>query len=211
MYCAVFVRCTTAQTRCRLLPFVVTLCHSFSLFVTRCHSLSLVASLVVTRCHLSSLVVPLVITRCHSCSLVVPLVVTRCHSLSLVVTRCTTRLSFYKRSETNWLISKGTCVLLFYVVNGFSIVKKKYVKECQTFTIEKNWRFQNLSEKWIYRKENLTKCTNSEGQKSTRYIRGNVYFDIIVFSRFFLVYKTLSQISFNLFCSGDKSIFIRVP
>ena len=121
-----------------LLRLAVAYCHLLSLFVTRCHSLSLVAPLVVTRCHLSSLVVPLVITRCHSCSLVVPLVVTRCHLLSLVVTRCTTRLSFYKRSETNWLISKGTCVLLFYVVNGFSIVKKKYVKECQTFTIEKN-------------------------------------------------------------------------
>ena len=118
MYCAVFIRCTTAQTRCRSLPFVVTLCHSLSLFVTRCH--------------LSSLVVPLVVTRCHSCSLVVPLVVTRCHSLSLAVTRCTTHLSFYKQSETNWLISKGTCLLLFDVFNGFSIIKKKYVlKTCQ--------------------------------------------------------------------------------
>ena len=32
-------------------------------------------------------------------SLIVPLVVIRCHSLSLVVARCTTRLSFYKRSS----------------------------------------------------------------------------------------------------------------
>ena len=32
------------------------------------------------------------------------------------------------------------------------------------------------------RKENLKKCTSFEEQKGTRYIRGNVYFGIIVFS-----------------------------
>ena len=126
-----------------LLRLPVAHCHLLSLFVTRFHSLSLVVAL----CRLSSLAVRFVVTRCHSCSLVVPLVVTRCHSLSLVVTRCTTCLSFYKRSETNWLISKGTCGLLFDVFNGFSIVKKKYLKECQTFTIEKNGCSQSLSEK----------------------------------------------------------------
>ena len=74
-------------------------CHPLSFFLTRCHSLSLAIPLVVTRC----------IIRCHllyhSIPLVVPLLVicctTRCHSLSLVVfdvTRCTTRLSFNKRS-----------------------------------------------------------------------------------------------------------------
>ena len=70
-----------------------------------------------------------------------------------------------------------------------------YVVEYQTFTLEKNWRSQNLSGKKIFRKENLKKCTSFE-QKGTRYIRGNVYFGIIVVSclsstkpylRFFLV------------------------
>ena len=32
------------------------------------------------------------------------------------------------------------------------------------------------------RKENLKKCTSFEEQKDTRYIRGNLYFGIIVFS-----------------------------
>ena len=32
------------------------------------------------------------------------------------------------------------------------------------------------------RKENLKKCTRFEEQKGTRYIWGNVYFDIIIFS-----------------------------
>ena len=34
----------------------------------------------------------------------------------------------------------------------------------------------------FYREENLKKCTTFEEQKGTRYIRGNVYFGIIVFS-----------------------------
>ena len=34
----------------------------------------------------------------------------------------------------------------------------------------------------FYRKENLKKCTTFEEQKGTRHIRGNVYFDIIVFT-----------------------------
>ena len=90
------------------LSLIAIRCHPLSLlplFATRCttrHSLSLVVPLVVTRCHSLSILVPLVVTRCtihfHSLSLVVPLVVTRCHSLSLVATRCTTILSFYKRS-----------------------------------------------------------------------------------------------------------------
>ena len=73
----------------------------FICFITRCHSLSLIVifcnslSLVVIRCHLLyhslSLVVPIAVTCCHSLY----------HSLSFVVTRCTTRLSFYKRS--NWV------------------------------------------------------------------------------------------------------------
>ena len=90
-YCDVFIRCTTALTRCHSLPFVVTLCHWLSLFVTRYHSLSL----VVTLCHLLSLFVTRCTTRCHSLSFVI----TRCHSLyhslllvvPLVVTCCTTR------------------------------------------------------------------------------------------------------------------------
>ena len=50
------------------------------------------------------------------------------------------------------------------------------------FTIDKNRRSQNLLEKKISQKENLKKCTTFEEQKGTKYIRGNVYFDIIVFS-----------------------------
>ena len=34
----------------------------------------------------------------------------------------------------------------------------------------------------FYREENLKKCTTFEEQKGTRYIRGNVYYDFIIFS-----------------------------
>ena len=55
--------------------------HSLPLVVIRCHPLSLVAAPVFTRCSTLS-------HSFHSLS----------QSLSLFVTRCTTRLSFYKRS-----------------------------------------------------------------------------------------------------------------
>ena len=75
------------------------ICHSLLLIVIFCYSLSF----VVIRCHLLyhslSLVVSLVVIRYTTRLLfVVPRVVIRCHSLSFDVTRCTTRLSFYKRS-----------------------------------------------------------------------------------------------------------------
>ena len=63
-------------------------------------------------------------------------------------------------------------------------------------------------------RKNLKKCTNFEEQKGTRYIREKIYFGIIIFSCLQLlsfVYKTVSQISFKLFCSGDKKTFIRFP
>ena len=62
-----------------------------------------------------------------------------------------------------------------------------------------------LSKLQFSRKENLKKCTNFEEQKGTRYIRGNVY---ILHYRLQLpfVNKTVSQISFKLFCSRDKRL-----
>ena len=63
------------------LSFIVIFYYSLSFVVTHCHSLY----------HWLSLVVAFVVTRCLSLSLIVSLVV-------IVVIRCTTRLSFYKRS-----------------------------------------------------------------------------------------------------------------
>ena len=101
--------------------------HSLSFVVTRtnlCHSLSHSLPFVVTRCPLLSLVVPIVVvTLCPSLSLVVPLVVvTRYHSLSLVATRCTTRLSFYKRSPQTAKIRKKS-----FWVTSVSILKYLHI------------------------------------------------------------------------------------
>ena len=80
-----------------VLSLAVIRCHSFSFYVTPCQSLSFVVTFL-------PLAVPRFTgctTRCHLLSFVVPLVVTRCHSLLFVVTWRTTRLSFYKRSQTS--------------------------------------------------------------------------------------------------------------
>ena len=66
------------------LSFVATHCHFLLLALIRCHLFYHSLSLFITRC----------ITRCHLLSLVT----IRCHSLPFDVTRCTTCLSFYKRS-----------------------------------------------------------------------------------------------------------------
>ena len=51
-----------------------------------------------------------------------------------------------------------------------------------------------------FSERNLKKCTSFEEQKSTRYIWKNLYLPLS------FVYKTVTQISFKLFCSGDKKI-----
>ena len=72
----------------KLLSFDVIRCS------TRCYSLSL----IVTRYLLSLIGIPCTL-RCHSLSLVVISCHQLYHQLSLVLTRCSTRLSFYKRSK----------------------------------------------------------------------------------------------------------------
>ena len=112
MYCTIFIRCTTAATRCHSLPFVVTC------FITR-HSLSF----VVTRCT----------TRCHSLYHSLSLVNIRCHSLSLVVTGCTTRLSFYKRSIVSIKTYKNLWKWLLYkAYKGDAFLNVRFFKSLKT-------------------------------------------------------------------------------
>ena len=54
-----------------------------------------------------------------------------------------------------------------------------------------------FSKPGFYRKENLKKCTSFEEQKGTRYIRGNVYFGIIIFG---CLSSTKSCLRFLLIC-----------
>ena len=52
-------------------------------------------------------------------------------------------------------------------------------------------------------KENLKKCTSFKERKGTGYIKGNRL-------QLSFVYKSMSQISFHLFCSGDEKL-LSVP
>ena len=72
-------------------------------------------------------------------------------------------------------------------------------KKCQTLPFEKQRRSQNLSEKYTVFLEvyNLKKRTRSEEQKGTRYIRGNNYFSLNVFS---CLSSTKSCLIFPLIC-----------
>ena len=54
--------------------------------------------------------------------------------------------------------------------------------------------------------EKKFECTSFEEQKDTRYIQENIYFGIIVFSCLLSTKSLVSQISFDLFCLGDKRL-----
>ena len=72
--------------------------------------------------------------------------------------------------------------------------------KCQTCTTEKKWLSQNFSEKKIYRKENLKKCTSFEKQKCTRYVIKNnklINFDITSY-KMNQFYTNKTQISVEL-------------
>ena len=61
-------------------------------------------------------------------------------------------------------------------------------------------------EKNISQKENLKKCSSFKEQKGTRYIQQNVYFVKCCYClQLSFVHKSMSQISFNLFCMRDRA------
>ena len=120
------------------------------------------------------------------------------------------------------------CVLLFDVLMDFLLQLKKWIGKAMSLFLfdafngcfssikEINrliwkgtssiycWEKLTFSKLWFSRKENLKKCTNFEEQKGTRYIRGNVYIGIIVFSC--LSSTNICLRSLKLFCSGDKRL-----
>ena len=63
------------------------------------------------------------------------------------------------------------------------------------------WEKLTFSKLLFSRKENLKKCTSFEEQKGTRYIRGNVYFGITVFS---CISYTKPCLRFLLICFAQE-------
>ena len=74
------------------------------------------------------------------------------------------------------------------------------------FTIEKNWRCQNLPEKSFSQKESLKKRTSFEDQKDTSYIQENIYFGIIIFICF-LSTKPCLRFLLNCFVQEIKGFY----
>ena len=73
-------------------------------------------------------------------------------------------------------------VLLFDTFNGCSSPIKETNRLIWNGMLSKVLRKTDVLKHRFSRKENLRKYTNFEEQKATRYIRGNVYTGIIVFS-----------------------------
>ena len=90
-------------------------CHSLSLIAICCHSLSFVVLFVITLYHLLHQSLSFVVILCH------PLYHSSSLDVPLVVTRCTTRLSFYKRSyrsvtfifQCHWNLENGVSEVMF--------------------------------------------------------------------------------------------------
>ena len=107
------------------------------------------------------------------------------------------RCSRLQLSVVYFIYFKFTRVFLFDIFNGCSSSIKEtntlIGKECQTFTIEKNWHSLNFDFLW----KKMKKCTNFEERKGARYIWGKVYVDIIVFN---CLSSTKSCLRFLLNC-----------
>ena len=109
---------------------------------------------------------------------------------------------FRSIKETNWLISKGMCVLLFDVFKGCFLVKK---------WIGRGMLYIYYWEK-LAGKVNFSERKFKEMHQLWRAKRYKVYSGKRLFWHYRLqlsfVYKTLSQISFNLLCSRDKRLLL---
>ena len=98
------------------------------------------------------------------------------------------------------------CVLLFDVFNGYSSLVKEINRLIWKGMLNiYYWEKLTFSKLQFSRKENLKKCTNFEEQKGTKYIRGEqlCWHNSLQIS---FAFKSVSQISFKLFCSGDKML-----
>ena len=82
-----------------------------------------------------------------------------------------------------------------------SIKEINRLKECQTFTIKNNWRSQNFD----FLGKKTWKNAIALKSKKVKALLGKHLFWVYNLQLSF-VYKTMSQISFNLFFLGDKRL-----
>ena len=101
-------------------------------------------------------------------------------------------------------LGKAMCVLLFDVCNGCSTSIKEINRLIwKGMSNIYYWEKLTFSKLRLSRKENLMKFTNFEEQKGARYIWGNVYICIIIFTCFS---STEPCLKFLLNRLGDKRL-----
>ena len=108
----------------------------------------------------------------------------------MLVQQFINRYIFSSIKETNWLINKGTGVLFYYVFKDLLLPKTDVLETC---------RKRKFLGKKIWRNALVLKSKKIQG------IFGKT-FSLTLLSSTVFVYKTVSQISFKLFCSGDKRL-----
>ena len=108
----------------------------------------------------------------------------------MLVQKLSIATSLVQLKKQNWLINKGMCVLLFDVFKHLLLRKTGVLKTCRKgkFLRKKIWR-------------------NAPVWRAKRYkvYSGKRLFWYYYLQLFFFC-KTVSQLSFKLFCSGDKSL-----
>ena len=107
--------------------------------------------------------------------------------------------------QRHCMISKGMCVLLFDAFNGCSLVNKYISKRMWIIYYWEKLTFSKLAGK-----VNFSERKFEEMHYLWEAKRYKVYSEKRLFWHYCLqlsvVYKTVSQISFNLFCSRDKNL-----
>ena len=89
----------------------------------------------------------------------------------------------------------------------FSLIKEMSRLICEGISNMYYWEKLTFSKLGFSPKGNLKKCTSFEEQKGAKSIRGTGKHLLWHYRyQLFFVYKSVSQISFNLFCSGYKKL-----
>ena len=117
-------------------------------------------------------------------------------------------LTFRSCSKTSWWVGyfiHFKCTRVFFYLMFLMI--SYYGQECQTFTIEQNWRSQNFNflGKKIWRNALALKSKKVQGIFGETFILGlSSSFISVGLAPSSFVHKRESQISFKLLCSRDK-------
>ena len=121
-------------------------------------------------------------------------------NLHVLVQYFINRYIFSSIKETNWLISKQMWVLLFDVFNRCSVVKKWIGKGMSNIYYWENWMSSKLVGKEKFFGKKIRRNRLALKSKEVQGIFGETFWYYCLQLSF--IYKTVTQISINLFCLG---------